>query len=111
MNCNEPIYYPGDPGCPVLAEIPARSVDNPINLKGLRNCFVHVKSTNQTFYIDDQYHQILTWAGPIFQDDYDFQANPFKVFGTTVYDFKNLIAGVYDYQGRLRQFSLLNTSL
>lgn len=106
MNCNEFIPYPGDPGCPVLAEIPARSVDNPINLKGLRNCFVHVNSTNQTLYIDDQYHQILTWAGPVFEDDYDFATNPLGINGGTVYDFENQIAGVYDYQGRLRTYPL-----
>lgn len=106
MNYNEFIPYPGDPGCPVLAEIPARSVDNPINLKGLRNCFVHVNSTNQTFYIDDQYHQILTWAGPVFEDDYDFATNPLGINGGTVYDFENQIAGVYDYQGRLRTYPL-----
>lgn len=106
MNCNNPIQYPGDPGCPVLAEIPARTVDRPVNLKGLRNCFVHVNSTNQTFYIDDQYHTILTWAGSVYEDDYDFQVNPLGITGATVYDFENLIAGVYDYQGRLRTYPL-----
>lgn len=91
----------------MLAEIPARTVERSVNLKGLRNCFVHVNSTNQTFYIDDQYHQILTWAGPVFAEDYDFQANPYKIVGGTVYDFKNLVAGVYDYQGRVRTFPLI----
>lgn len=106
MNCNNPIQYPGGPDCPVLAEIPVRNVDNPINLKGLRNCFVHVNSTNQTYYIDDQYHRILTWAGPVFYNDYDFRANPLKIVGSTVYDFQNKVAGVYDYQGRLVTYPL-----
>lgn len=110
MNCNTPIQYPGENGCPVLAEIPARTVDNPVNLKGLRNCFVHVNSTNQTFYIDDQYHQILTWAGPVFADDYDFKDNPYGITGGVVYDFKNLIAGVYNEQGHLRQFTITRLS-
>lgn len=95
-----------NPECPFTAVIPMLTVDSVSNLKDLADCFVHVSSINTTFYIDDKHRMVITWAGPIEVDDYDYEANPLNLRSQTVYDFKNDRAIVYNKVGRYRLIAL-----
>lgn len=78
-----------EPKCPFDAVIPIVTVDDKSGLKKLAACFVYVTNINTTFYIDDKHRMIITWAGPVEADDYDYEANPLQLRSQTVYDFKN----------------------
>lgn len=88
-----------EPQCPVKAVIPLVEVVTPENLKKLSNCFVYVQSTNTTYYIDNQHRFIQTWAGPVFQDNYDADANPLGLRGQFVPDFANNQVIIYNNTG------------
>lgn len=77
------------PKCPVRAVIPLVEVATPENLKKLSNCFAYVQSTNTTYYIDNQHRFIICWAGPVFEDNYDYNTNPLGLRGQFVSDFQN----------------------
>ena len=53
------------PDCKAQAVIPAVTVDTVDGLTNLANCFVHVTSTNTTYYIDDKHRPMIIWAGPV----------------------------------------------
>lgn len=76
------------PGCPMVATIPILMAATVDELKGICNAFVHVDQNNTTYYIDDQHRIVTTWAGPIVQDNYDYQANPLNVRSQEVWDFE-----------------------
>lgn len=84
------------PECPVKAVIPLVEVTTEENIKTLSSCFVHVQSTNRTYYIDNQHRFIILWAGPVYVDNYDYETNPRGFRNQSVYDFSN---------GRLIQYN------
>lgn len=74
------------PECPYTAIIPSMVVEHADNLKDLCDTFVHVSDLNTTFYIDDKHHTIITWAGPVEVDDYDYETNPLGLRSQYVID-------------------------
>lgn len=88
-----------NPDCPYEAVIPSVTVETINNLKDLADCFVHVEDINTTFYIDDKHRIMVTWAGLVSADDYDFDANPLNVRSQIIYDAKNNKAAIYDNKG------------
>lgn len=94
------------PECPLRAVIPSVVVDSVSNISELADCFVHVTSINTTFYIDDKHRTIITWAGPVEVEDYDYEANPLNLRSQTVYDFQNNRAIVYNKTGEYRLIEL-----
>lgn len=88
------------------AVIPAVVVENIDGIKQLADCFVHVISINTTFYIDDKHRMIITWAGPVESDDYDYINNPLKLRSQVVYDFANNRAVYYNKVGDYRVTTL-----
>lgn len=87
------------PQCPVVAVIPLVEVATPENIKKLSNCFVHVQSTNTTYYIDNQHKFIQTWAGPVFIDGYDYETNPLGLRGQFMTDVSNGRLIIYNNAG------------
>lgn len=71
------------------AVIPVLTVDTVDGIKNVAACFVHVMQNNTTYYIDDKSRIITVWAGPVEYEDYDYEANPFKLRSQQVWDFKN----------------------
>ena len=53
------------PDCLAKAVIPSITVETVDGLTNLANCFVHVTSTNTTYYIDDKHRPMIIWAGPV----------------------------------------------
>ena len=53
------------PDCLAKAVIPSITVDTVDGITNLANCFVHVTSTNTTYYIDDKHRPMITWTGPV----------------------------------------------
>ena len=51
--------------CKSCAYIPALTVETVDGITNLANCFVHVTSTNTTYYIDDKHRPMITWAGSV----------------------------------------------
>lgn len=96
-----------EPTCPKTAVIPALSVDNINGLKNLADVLVHVRDNNTTYYIDDKSRFIVTWAGPVEQDDYDYVNNPLNLRSQSVYDFKNNREVYYDKLGKYRIKTLI----
>ena len=96
------------PECPMVAVIPTVVVETTEGLKELADCFVHVANINTTFYIDDKHRMIITWAGPVEADNYDYENNPLKLRSQTVYDFANDLAIVYNKTGAYRIIPLIN---
>lgn len=94
------------PKCPFVAVIPTLTVDNMSGVKGLADCFVHIANINTTMYIDDQHRFIMTYAGPVFEDDYDYETNPLRLRGQTCYDFKNNRGIIYNFKGEYRLITL-----
>lgn len=88
-----------NPDCPYEAVIPSVTVETINNLKDLADCFVHVEDINTTFYIDDKHRIMVTWAGLVSADDYDFDTNPLNVRSQIIYDAKNNKAAIYDNKG------------
>ena len=95
-----------NPECPMAAVIPSVVVDSTSNLKKLADCFVHVTSINTTFYIDDKHRMMITWAGPVEVDNYDFANNPLGLRSQVVYDFANNVAAYYNATGEYRLMTL-----
>ena len=95
-----------EPGCPMHAVIPSVVVDDVSGLKNLADCFVHVTNINTTFYIDDKHRTMITWAGPVEVDNYDFAANPLGLRSQVAYDFRNGTAAYYNKTGEYRLITL-----
>jgi len=95
-----------EPGCPMVAVIPAITVDDVSGIKNIADCFVHVSNINTTFYIDDKHRMMITWAGPVEADDYDYKNNPLHLRSQTVYDFSNNRAIYYNKTGEYRVITL-----
>ena len=74
------------PQCPAKAVIPLYEVATDENIKTLSNCFVHVQSTNRTYYIDSQHRFVMTWSGMVYEDNYDAETNPKGYRGQLVFD-------------------------
>lgn len=90
----------------MVAVIPTVVVETTESLKELADCFVHVANINTTFYIDDKHRMIITWAGPVEVDGYDYENNPLKLRSQVVYDFENNRAIVYNKTGAYRFITL-----
>ena len=95
-----------EPSCPMQAVIPSVVVDDVSGLKNLADCFVHVTSINTTFYIDDKHRTMITWAGPVEVDNYDYRNNPLGLRSQTVYDFANNVAIYFNKTGGYRKITL-----
>ena len=95
----------GAPKCPLVAVIPSNQVDTIAGTKGMFG-FVHVSDINTTYYIDDQHRYLVTWSGPVQEDDYDYVNNPKGFRGQTVYDFTNNRGIYYNNIGEYRTFQL-----
>ena len=95
---------PGEPKCPFKAVIPSLTVENVSNIKELADCFVHVSDINTTFYIDDKHRMMITWAGPVEVNNYDYENNPLGLRSQTVYDFANNRFIYYDKTGNYEVF-------
>lgn len=89
------------------AVIPSVTVTDISNLRCIADAFVHVTNINTTFYIDDKHRMMITWAGPVEEDDYDYQNNPLNLRSQTVYDFANNRAIYYNRIGEYRITPLL----
>ena len=94
------------PTCKDIAVIPSLTVENTTGLKGLADCFVHVNDNNTTYYIDDKGRMMITWAGPVEADGYDYENNPRGLRSQVVYDFANNRAVYYNAIGGYRIISL-----
>ena len=70
------------PDCEAQAVIPSITVETVDGITNLANCFVHVSSTNTTYYVDDKHRVMITWAGPVEIDGYDVSNNPLNINGT-----------------------------
>lgn len=90
------------PKCPMVAVIPTLVVDNIEGLKGLANCLVHVDNINTTFYIDDKHRVIITWAGPVEINNYDYAENPLRLRSQVCYDFANNRAIYFNKTGNYK---------
>lgn len=82
------------------------TVESVSNLKDLADCFVHVSDINTTFYIDDKHRPVITWAGPVEVDDYDYANNPLGLRSQMLYDFQNNRAVYYNKSGAYRLVTL-----
>ena len=53
------------PDCTAQAVIPAVTIETVDGITNYSNAFVHVTSTNTTYYVDDKHTPIIVWAGNI----------------------------------------------
>lgn len=53
------------PDCMATAVIPSITVETVDGITNLANCFVHVTSTNTTYYVDDKHRPMMIWAGDV----------------------------------------------
>ena len=53
------------PDCTAQAVIPAVTIEAIDGITNYSNAFVHVTSTNTTYYVDDKHTPIMVWAGNI----------------------------------------------
>jgi hypothetical protein len=90
----------------MVAVIPAITVEDVSGIKNIADCFVHVSNINTTFYIDDKHRMMITWAGPVEANDYDYENNPLNLRSQTVYDFENHRAIYYNKIGEYRVITL-----
>jgi len=91
--------------CPEC-QIATLTVEDISAVKSLADCLVHVANINTTIYVDAQHRYIVTYAGPVFVDDYAYTTNPLKLRSQTCYDFKNNRAIVYNKTGSYRLITL-----
>lgn len=77
------------PGCPMQAVIPSVTIESIDGIRNLADCLVHVANINTTFYIDDKHRTIITWAGPVEINGYDYEENPLNLRSQTVIDEEN----------------------
>lgn len=101
---------PEQPKCPFTAVIPAITVEDKTGLKNLSACLVHVANINTTFYIDDKHRMMITWAGPVEVNGYDFIANPLGLRSQMAIDYEEGQAAYYNAVGEMRLIPL-NTLL
>lgn len=94
------------PSCKDKAVIPSVTIEKSESLRGLADCFVHVTETNTTYYIDDKGRMMITWAGPVEVDGYDYENNPRNLRSQMVFDFANNRAIYYNAIGAYRIFPL-----
>lgn len=73
------------PDCLAKAVIPSITVETADGITNLANCFVHVNATNTTYYIDDKHRLMITWAGPIEDEHYDYVSNPLDLRNQTCF--------------------------
>ena len=92
--------------CECLPTIPIVVVENSDGIKNLAACFVHVLSTNTTYYIDERGRAIITWQGDLFIDSYDYTNNPLNLRAQKVYDFVNNREVIYNARGEYRLVTL-----
>ena len=94
-----------EPKCPFVAVIPSITVDDKSGIKNLADCFVHVASTNTTYYIDDKKRITQIWAGPVEYDDYDLDANTLGLRSQFLIDHANDYAAYYNQTGEYQKFN------
>lgn len=94
-----------EPKCPFVAVIPSITVDDKSGIKNLADCFVHVASTNTTYYIDDKKRITQIWAGPVEHDDYDLDANTLGLRSQFLIDHANDYAAYYNQTGEYQKFN------
>lgn len=94
------------PKCPYTAVIPIVTLETTDNIRELADCFVHVANINTTYYIDDKHRIIVTWAGPVEVNDYDYRNNPLGLRSQWAYDFVNNRGIFYNAQGVYRTITL-----
>ena len=94
------------PQCPYTAVIPSVTIETIDGIKELADCFVHVANINTTYYIDDKHRMIITWAGPVEVNDYDYTNNPLNLRSQWAYDFVNNRGIYYNAQGVYRTIEL-----
>lgn len=92
--------------CPHRCIIPALTVETADGIKNVAGCFVHVLSTNTTYYIDDKSRITKIWAGPVEYNDYDYQTNPLGLRSQEVWDFLNNRVIRYNKVGEYRLTTL-----
>lgn len=90
----------------MVAVIPAITVEDVSGIKNIADCFVHVSNINTTFYIDDKHRMMITWAGPVEANGYDYENNPLNLRSQVVYDFENNRAIYYNKIGEYRVITL-----
>lgn len=93
------------PQCPAKAVIPLYEVTTDENIKKLSNCFVHVQSTNRTYYIDSQHRFVMCWTGLVYVDDYDVATNPLNLKGQVALDQTSGELLVFNNAGEATTFS------
>lgn len=94
------------PKCPYTAVIPIVTIETVDGIRELADCFVHVANINTTYYIDDKHRMIVTWAGPVEVNDYDYTNNPLGLRSQWAYDFENNRGIYYNAQGVYRTIEL-----
>lgn len=94
-----------EPKCPFVAVIPSITVDDKSGIKNLADCFVHVASTNTTYYIDDKKRITQIWAGPVEYDDYDLDANTLGLRSQFLIDYANDYTAYYNQTGEYQKFN------
>lgn len=95
-----------EPSCPMQAVIPSVVVEDVTGLKNLADCFVHVTNINTTFYIDDKHRTMVTWAGPVEVDNYDYATNPLNLRSQFVIDFGAGRVYYFNATGRCSAFNM-----
>lgn len=108
-NCNLPIgaiQRVDKLKCPHKCVLPLVEIANADGIKNLAACFVHVLSTNTTYYIDERGRMVVTWQGDLFIDNYDYANNPLNLRAQKVYDFVNNREVIYDAHGQYRLATL-----
>lgn len=94
------------PDCEAQAVIPSITVETVDGITNLANCFVHVTSTNTTYYVDDKHRIMTTWSGLVSASDYDFDSNPLNLRNQLIYDEANYVAAIFDNKGNYYKFQL-----
>lgn len=94
------------PKCPFTAVIPAITVEDKTGIKNLSACLVHVANINTTFYIDDKHRMMITWAGPVEVNSYDFATNPLGLRSQMAIDYEAGKAAYYNAVGEARFITL-----
>lgn len=98
-----------NPECPYNAVIPSVTVETIDGIKNLRDVFVHVANINTTFYIDDKGRMMITWAGPVEIDEYDYRTNPFNLRGQLLFTTEGS-AKLVIYYDKSGNYQLLDTT-
>lgn len=97
------------PSCKQIAVIPCVTVESTASIKGLADCFVHVTKNNTTYYIDDKHRMMITWAGPVEVDNYNYATNPLGLRSQICYDYANNRAIYFNKIGQYKFIALTST--